>query len=393
VSVAPLLPNGPMSRSRLVTTIALAGLALAPLPMLAQGTSQTHTVRKGDTLWDLAQQYLGDAFRWPEIYRRNTATVADPNLIYPDQVLIISGDVAATPGTPADTAVAGVTPMAPAPGAEPTAMPAMPGMQEVAGPAPAMTIFNPDRFRVVRGQRETLVMRARPQAVRAGDYMRSPFMWDGAGMTGAGKVGPTVQVQAIATTRYARPVQLYERVYVTVPSNAPGAMNEEYIAFRNGPVLAGEGQVVIPTGVFRLVTAPQNGQAEAMLLSKYEDVYEGHGLIPSDPLQLPADANPARVEFGLRTSIVYMHLSPVVSSIGQHVILAAGASDGLVPGDQVTVQVEMGVDEKGVPRAPKEIAVLQVTRVTTWGASAILIEQTEGVVSAGMAARVSAKMP
>jgi hypothetical protein len=74
-------------------------------------------------------------------------------------------------------------------------------------------------------------------------------------------------------------------------------------------------------------------------------------------------------------------------------ILAAGASDGLVPGDQVTVLVEMGNDEKGVPRAPQEIAVLQVTRVTTWGASAILIGQSEGVVAPGMPARVSAKMP
>jgi hypothetical protein len=377
-----------MSRSRLVSTIALAGLALAPLPMLAQGTSQTHTVRKGDTLWDLAQTYLGDPFRWPEIYRRNTATVADPDLIYPDQVLIISGDVAASPGTPADTTT-GVTPVAPAPGAEPTAMP----MEEVTGPPPAMTIFNPDRFRVVRGERETLVLRARPQAVREGDYMRSPFLWDGAGVTGAGKVGPTVQAEPVAATRYARPVQLYERVFITVPANAPGAMNEEYVSYRNGPVLSGEGQVVIPTGIFRLVSAPQNGQAEAMLLSKYEDVYEGHGLVPSDPLRMPGNANPARVEFGLRTSIIYMHDSPVVSSIGQHVILAAGASDGLVPGDQVTVQVDMGVDDKGVPRAPQEIAVLQVTRVTTWGASAILIGQTDGVVSTGMAARVTAKMP
>jgi hypothetical protein len=377
-----------MSRSRLVSTIALAGLALAPLPMLAQGTSQTHTVRKGDTLWDLAQTYLGDPFRWPEIYRRNTATVADPDLIYPDQVLIISGDVAASPGTPADTTT-GVTPVAPAPGAEPTAMP----MEEVTGPPPAMTIFNPDRFRVVRGERETLVLRARPQAVREGDYMRSPFLWDGAGVTGAGKVGPTVQAEPVAATRYARPVQLYERVFITVPANAPGAMNEEYVSYRNGPVLSGEGQVVIPTGIFRLVSAPQNGQAEAMLLSKYEDVYEGHGLVPSDPLRMSGNANPARVEFGLRTSIIYMHDSPVVSSIGQHVILAAGASDGLVPGDQVTVQVDMGVDDKGVPRAPQEITVLQVTRVTTWGASAILIGQTDGVVSTGMAARVTAKMP
>lgn len=378
-----------MSRSRLISTIALLALAATPLPMMAQGASQTHTVKKGDTLWDIARAYLGDPFKWPEIYRRNTATIADPDLIYPDQVIIITGDVAVSPGTPADTTATGATPVAsPAPGTEMSPMP-----EEVAGPAPAMTIFNPERFRVVRGTRETLQLRARPQAVRRGDYARAPFLWDAAGVTGAGKVGATVQTQTIATTRYERPVQIFERVYVTLPANAAGAMNEEYVAFKYGPVLAGEGQVVIPTGVFRLLSTPQNGQAEAMLLTKYEDVYEGHGLIPSDPLQMPANTSPARVEFGLRTSVLYLLGEPAVSSVGQHLILAAGASDGLVPGDQITVQADAGTDEKGVPRSPQDVAVLQVTRVTTWGASAILIGQTEGLVTPGMAARVSAKMP
>lgn len=379
-----------MSRSRLVSTIALAALAATPLPMLAQGTAQTHTVKKGDTLWDIARTYLGDPFKWPEIYRRNTATIADPDLIYPDQVIIITGEVAASPGTPADTTTApAVTPVAPAvPGAEQPAV-----VEQPAGPPPAMTIFNPARFQTVRGTRETLEIRARPQAVRRGDYARAPFLWDAAGITGAGKVGATVQAQTIATTRYERSVQIYERVNITVPSNAAGAVNEEYVSYRHGPLLAGEGQIIVPTGVFRLLTAPQNGQAEAMLLTKYEDVYAGQGLIPSDPLQMPGNVNPARVEFGLRTTVVFLAGDPVVSSIGQHMILAAGATDGLVPGDQVTVQVDMGVDEKGVPRAPQDIAVLQVTRVTNWGASAILIGQTEGVVSPGMAARVSAKMP
>ncbi len=160
-----------MSRSRLISTIALAALAASPLPMMAQGTSQTHTVKKGDTLWDIAKQYLGDPFKWPEIYRRNTATIADPDLIYPDQVIIITGDVAASPGTPADTAAAGVTPVAaPTPGAEMSPMP-----EQAAGPAPAMTIFNPERFKVVRGTRETLQLRARPQAVRRGDFVERAF--------------------------------------------------------------------------------------------------------------------------------------------------------------------------------------------------------------------------
>lgn len=49
----------------------------------------THTVARGDTLWDLARTYLGDSTRWPEIYNLNTNIVADPHWIYPGQALKI----------------------------------------------------------------------------------------------------------------------------------------------------------------------------------------------------------------------------------------------------------------------------------------------------------------
>lgn len=387
-----------MSRSRLLSTIALAGLALSPLSLRAQGTSQTHTVKKGDTLWDLAHQYLGDAFKWPEIYRRNAATVKDPNLIYPDQVLVITGDVVATPGTPADTAGAAMAPAAPGVTPAVPVAPDAPGAP-AAGLAPArevappsMTIFNTERTKVVRGSRQALVIGARPTSVRAGDYAAAPFLWDAAGLTGTGRVGTTVSEQSVAHTSYPRPIQMFEPVHVRVPANSAGALKERYVSFRYGPTIAGEGRIVIPTGVFELVTAPQSGVAEAVLVKAYESVGEGQELIPFDEAGMTT-GQPARVEFGLRTTVLWLYNEPLVPSLGQSMIVAAGAADGLVAGDQITLQKEAGMDANGVPLPAAEVAVLQVTRVTTWGASAILIAQSEGIIKPGMSGRVSAKMP
>jgi nucleoid-associated protein YgaU len=56
----------------------------APAPAAA---TRTYTVRPGDSLSKIAAAQLGSGNRWPEIHNLNKDQVADPNLIYPGQVL------------------------------------------------------------------------------------------------------------------------------------------------------------------------------------------------------------------------------------------------------------------------------------------------------------------
>lgn len=47
----------------------------------------TYTVKRGDSLWKIAQKQLGDGTRWREIYQLNQGIIGpDPDRIYPGQV-------------------------------------------------------------------------------------------------------------------------------------------------------------------------------------------------------------------------------------------------------------------------------------------------------------------
>ena len=65
------MPRTTIFRSSLMTTLALAALVPAASAQDAQQSNRSHTVVRGDTLWDLARRYLGDPFLWPQIYRLN----------------------------------------------------------------------------------------------------------------------------------------------------------------------------------------------------------------------------------------------------------------------------------------------------------------------------------
>ncbi len=75
-------------------TIAAVALALAVGAPLFAGMYETLTVKKGDTLWDLSVEHLGDALRFPEWVEINDLRSGDPHWIYPGEVLNIPGTVA-----------------------------------------------------------------------------------------------------------------------------------------------------------------------------------------------------------------------------------------------------------------------------------------------------------
>jgi len=78
-----------------------------PDPATWPAGSKTYTIKAGDTLWGLAQQFFKNAYMWPQLWESNT-WITDAHWIYPGDVLLIDAE-AAQPITAASTTGTGTT--------------------------------------------------------------------------------------------------------------------------------------------------------------------------------------------------------------------------------------------------------------------------------------------
>jgi hypothetical protein len=68
--------------------------------------AKTYTIKAGDTLWALGNQFYGNAYLWPQLWEANT-WITDAHWIYPGDVLLVEGE--ATTAAAVDTGTAATT--------------------------------------------------------------------------------------------------------------------------------------------------------------------------------------------------------------------------------------------------------------------------------------------
>ena len=62
---------------------------MANIKVADETVSARHTVASGETLGKIAKHYFGDAMKYREIFAANSDILKNPNMIHPDQELII----------------------------------------------------------------------------------------------------------------------------------------------------------------------------------------------------------------------------------------------------------------------------------------------------------------
>ena len=358
-----------MYRLRLLAVVAL----LAVLPATggtqgAQTAARTHTVKTGDTLWDLARLYFNDPFLWPEIYRVNTDVVEDPHWIYPGEVLRIP-DIAALQQRTPDEA--------------PRMPPALPPLDTARRRAPGPPF----------GDAFATSLRV---PVRSGEYLAAPYADVVGGPTAYGRIIGKADGGTLTANTEGAHLLPRDLVAIETPEGVTAARGDRFMAYRLGALMPGHGQVVEPVGTIEVVEtgSAAGGLVLARVDQMFREIRVGSRLMRLDTLVARDGVFPQAVaEPTLQARMLWVHYDPELPSLGRYVIMSTRASDGIVTGDQITLVGPDAVDASGARSRGSAIAVVQVLRVTEFGSSAIVIRQGAPGIVNGMYGWLTAKMP
>jgi LysM repeat protein len=365
--------------TRCILSVLAAGV-LAAQPLRAQEATppRTHTVKPGDTLWDLAKQYLGDAFLWPEIYRLNRDVVEDPHWIYPGEVLRLVAEEATVATTPPTGEV--------------------PSSQLVtAQPSVPTTVFSPSAARVVVNtpQFAATVPVTETPTVRPGEVMTAPFVDREGGPKGFGRILKSGDIPGIVEMTDRAEFQPYDKIFIAPPVGDVAPEGVQYLSYRLGPIIEHQGQVIVPTGVVEVMQAPRGGTAAvAKVVRVFNEVSATDRLIRLDTAGAATTTRPRAIANGPATKITWIYGEPVLPSVGSFIVLATSSNDGVRMGDEFLIfksKTRGDVGQLGDPEIP--IGRAQVVRATPFGVTAVVLGQEQPAIKEGMQARVSARMP
>lgn len=329
-----------------------------------------HTVKKGDTLWDIARFYLKDPFRWPEVFHANTDIVKNPHWIYPGQVLTIDG-AAVKDEVAARVDSTGFV------------------VSRIQTRAQEPTVFS--NGQPTRRTSLGSIEKAPALTVRPGEYEAAPYVVPSNRSLGAGRLLGGVDTPALGLTSDAG-FRIYDRLYITPPAGMTLHRGDRVVVARTHDDVHDLGTIIEPTGVLRIDSVAAHGPAIAELITQYGTVVPQQIIVPAGQSFEATTERPVGGSYPTSAKLVWIKGTPELPSLQTYVVLAAGMATGVRPGDQFTLYDDEA--SKRIPGvAPVATATVKIVRVTPAASSGVIVDQTQPQVHAGMAARLTAKMP
>ena len=359
VTAAPAIAQDPAPRP-----IPRPTLTVAPKP---EADEVAHVVKKGDTLWDIAQAYLKDPFRWPEIFRRNTEVVEIAHWIYPGETILI----------PSDEVLPEVL-------ARITTKPA---------PVSDRTVFSTLPVRVSDRLQSSgeVIGREGAGGVRRGEVEAAPFASETGGPRGSGRLAAAYDRPGIDAPAGDHSFQLNDPVFVELPAGGAWRIGGEFLVYRRGPSISDVAQVMIPTGIIRVESMRSGEPALARIIKQFDEIHLDQRVMALEVFALSRPGAAVTVALGPIEKVVFVSGEPVQPSLQSYVLLSATSADGVRVGDRFTL-IDDSIDDR-YPAPAVPAATAQVVKVTPFAVTAIVVDHDQPTIRTGMTARLTARTP
>ena len=352
-------------------SLAILGLAAATAwaaPVSAQqipsDTTQVHIVGPGDTLWDLARRYLNDPYLWPEIFSVNQGVVADPDLIFPRERLLIPGRAPVVAGAAGQ-----------------------PGPPAAQRPAESRTVFFSGQAPGTSPQARVVEAAALPDApvVQPGAFYAAGILVRDGAILVLGHVQESIALTALPIDQDPQ-IQPYDRVFITVAPDV--RVGDRLHLLRRERAVEYYGLVHIPTGIARVLEI-ENGVATAEIESMFDEVARGDLAVAlpdfDPPLSPPVEWS------GLEGEVLTFENQQPLVSREDIVFLNLGEASGVVEGDEFEIYSPAEVEDWGI-RPATPVARVQTVRVEELTSAARVVSMEQPAIEEGMPVRLVAKM-
>jgi LysM repeat protein len=392
-----------------VAALVLALLGASPAGA-QESAAPSHTVKRGDTLWDLAKLYLGDSFLWPEIYRLNTDVIDDPHWIYPGELLKLPAPGTTPPvvaEAPPVKQAGEPVPTAPVPSSAPLPQPSAAAVSSAATGAPVPvyeppigvldgpTVFPRQRVTVATTQRR-VEKKAPMPTVTLGTFISAPFVDRSGGPRGAGHIQKIVNLSVTLAGQNDRErAQPHDDLLISPPAGSAAAEGDRYITYALGPYVEDLGQVIVPTGVVEVTRAPRDREAAiARVIRMFGEIMADQRLMPYDSTALHIFGHAEPVSDSAIATVKLIAGMPILPGLQDYVLVDVTSHDGIKLGDEFEL-FEPHHKTEGSDYADPEIPIAhaQAVRVTPYATTLMITGEKHPKIEAGTLVRRVATMP
>lgn len=355
---------------------ACAVLGISPVQSQEEASPRTHSVERGETLWELARTYFGKAQEWRFIFEANRDRIEDPNRLVPGQVLVI-------PELESGAAVLAVAvqPEPEEPGPAPSPVAADRGRMDMA----AGGLSSPVDFPAAGGGRPGHTSQTEEALIPRDVFLSASWLEPMEEMEGGrgSIVGYSAGDARDVGRTTARP---FELLRVTMPGSERTSPGDELLAYRVIGTIENVGRVAHPTGLLTVHRRDEAGVV-ARLSRAYDRVSLGDLVLPAPSLDLPPGARTQKASEPLPATVVGFGWSKELHQVGDIVFLDVGQEAGISLGDEF---VAIGRHPEGWSGEVQ--GRLQVVRTSLRTSSARVLELSAPVLVRGLSVVLDRKM-